>query len=48
MPAAPALFAGQIGLLSGWGVFSTLRVARGALFALGTALGPDGARCATA
>jgi branched-chain amino acid aminotransferase len=31
--SAPALFAGQIGLLSGWGVFSTLRVARGALFA---------------
>ena len=27
------LFAGQVGLLSGWGVFSTLRVAEGALFA---------------
>jgi branched-chain amino acid aminotransferase len=30
---SPGLFAGQIGLLSGWGVFSTLRVAGGALFA---------------
>jgi branched-chain amino acid aminotransferase len=30
---SPALFAGQIGLLSGWGVFSTLRVTEGALFA---------------
>jgi branched-chain amino acid aminotransferase len=29
----PALFAGQVGLLSGWGVFSTLRVAEGVLFA---------------
>ena len=29
----PALYAGQLGLLSGWGVFSTLRVAQGALFA---------------
>ncbi len=29
----PSLFAGQLGLLSGWGVFSTLRVAEGALFA---------------
>jgi len=28
-----SLFAGQLGLLSGWGVFSTLRVANGALFA---------------
>ena len=28
-----ALFAGQLGLLAGWGVFSTLRVASGALFA---------------
>ncbi len=28
-----SLFAGQLGLLSGWGVFSTLRVADGALFA---------------
>jgi branched-chain amino acid aminotransferase len=28
-----SLFAGQLGLLSGWGVFSTLRVAEGALFA---------------
>jgi len=27
------LFAGQLGLLSGWGVFSTLRVVDGALFA---------------
>ncbi len=31
--AAPALSAGQVGLLSGWGVFSTLRVADGVLFA---------------
>src|SRR5579862_2651698 len=31
--AAASLFAGQLGLLSGWGVFSTLRVAEGALFA---------------
>lgn len=30
---APALSAGQVGLLSGWGVFSTLRVADGVLFA---------------
>lgn len=29
----PALSAGQVGLLSGWGVFSTLRVADGVLFA---------------
>jgi branched-chain amino acid aminotransferase len=29
----PSLFAGQLGLLSGWGVFSTLRVSEGALFA---------------
>jgi branched-chain amino acid aminotransferase len=28
-----SLFAGQVGLLSGWGVFSTLRVSQGALFA---------------
>jgi branched-chain amino acid aminotransferase len=28
-----SLFAGQLGLLSGWGVFSTLRVAESALFA---------------
>jgi branched-chain amino acid aminotransferase len=28
-----SLFAGQLGLLSGWGVFSTLRVVDGALFA---------------
>src|SRR5580658_707809 len=28
-----SLFAGQLGLLAGWGVFSTLRVADGALFA---------------
>jgi branched-chain amino acid aminotransferase len=28
-----SLFAGQLGLLSGWGVFSTLRVSEGALFA---------------
>jgi branched-chain amino acid aminotransferase len=28
-----SLYAGQLGLLSGWGVFSTLRVAEGALFA---------------
>lgn len=27
------LFVGQLGLLSGWGIFSTLRVAEGALFA---------------
>ena len=30
---SPGLFAGQIGLLAGWGVFSTLRVSGGALFA---------------
>ena len=29
----PCLAAGQVGLLSGWGVFSTLRVADGVLFA---------------
>jgi branched-chain amino acid aminotransferase len=29
----PALSAGQVGLLSGWGVFSTLRVQEGVLFA---------------
>ena len=29
----PDLYAGQLGLLSGWGVFSTLRVVEGALFA---------------
>ena len=29
----PSLFPGQLGLLSGWGVFSTLRVVDGALFA---------------
>ena len=29
----PALAAGQVGLLSGWGVFSTLRVSEGVLFA---------------
>jgi len=27
------LFVGQLGLLSGWGIFSTLRVVEGALFA---------------
>src|SRR5580693_2030380 len=31
--SAPLLLAGQVGLLSGWGVFSTLRVKDGALFA---------------
>jgi branched-chain amino acid aminotransferase len=31
--AEASLFPGQLGLLSGWGIFSTLRVARGALFA---------------
>jgi branched-chain amino acid aminotransferase len=30
---SPELFAGQIGLLAGWGVFSTVRVSEGALFA---------------
>ena len=29
----PSLFPGQLGLLSGWGIFSTLRVSDGALFA---------------
>jgi branched-chain amino acid aminotransferase len=29
----PSLFAGQLGLLSGWGVFSTVRAVDGALFA---------------
>ncbi|HVW83999.1 MAG TPA: aminotransferase class IV [Bryobacteraceae bacterium] len=29
----PVLFAGQIGLLAGWGVFTTLRIARGVPFA---------------
>ncbi|HSW49975.1 MAG TPA: aminotransferase class IV [Bryobacteraceae bacterium] len=34
LPAASAvLFPGQVGLLSGWGVFSTLRVSDGVLFA---------------
>ncbi len=31
--SSPLLMAGQVGLLSGWGVFSTLRVSDGALFA---------------
>src|SRR3984885_2258639 len=31
--AEASLFAGQLGLLSGWGIFSTLRVVDGALFA---------------
>ena len=31
--SGPLLLAGQVGLLSGWGVFSTLRVKDGALFA---------------
>ncbi len=31
--STPLLMAGQVGLLSGWGVFSTLRVKDGALFA---------------
>ena len=31
--SSPALSPGQVGLLSGWGVFSTLRVAEGVLFA---------------
>ena len=31
--AEPGLFAGQLGLLAGWGVFTTLRVSEGALFA---------------
>src|SRR5262249_50752105 len=31
--AMPGLFAGQLGLLAGWGVFTTLRVSEGALFA---------------
>jgi len=31
----PALRAGQLGLLAGWGVFTTLRVSEGALFAWG-------------
>jgi branched-chain amino acid aminotransferase len=31
--SAPLLMAGQVGLLSGWGVFSTLRVKDGGLFA---------------
>jgi len=31
--AEASLFPGQLGLLSGWGVFTTLRVASGALFA---------------
>src|SRR4051812_9551093 len=31
--SAPLLIAGQVGLLSGWGVFTTLRVKDGALFA---------------
>src|SRR5271154_6547774 len=29
----PALTAGQLGLLAGWGVFTTLRVVEGTLFA---------------
>lgn len=31
--AQACLYAGQVGLLSGWGVFSTLRIMNGALFA---------------
>jgi branched-chain amino acid aminotransferase len=31
--SAPAFRAGQLGLLAGWGVFTTMRVAEGALFA---------------
>jgi branched-chain amino acid aminotransferase len=31
--ASPALRAGQLGLLSGWGVFTTMRVSQGVLFA---------------
>ena len=31
--ASPALYAGQLGLLAGWGVFTTMRVSQGALFA---------------
>ena len=31
--ASPALYAGQLGLLAGWGVFTTIRVSQGALFA---------------
>lgn len=31
--AEPCLTPGQVGLLSGWGVFSTMRVSRGVLFA---------------
>ena len=31
--ASPALHAGQLGLLAGWGVFTTIRVSQGALFA---------------
>jgi branched-chain amino acid aminotransferase len=31
--SSPTLRAGQLGLLAGWGVFTTLRVAEGALFA---------------
>jgi branched-chain amino acid aminotransferase len=31
--ASPLLAAGQVGLLSGWGVFSTMRVVEGVLFA---------------
>jgi len=31
--SSPALTAGQLGLLAGWGVFTTLRVASGCLFA---------------
>ena len=31
--ASPALYAGQLGLLAGWGVFTTMRVSHGALFA---------------
>jgi len=30
---SPALYAGQLGLLAGWGVFTTIRVSQGALFA---------------
>jgi branched-chain amino acid aminotransferase len=31
--ASPVLYAGQLGLLAGWGVFTTVRVSQGALFA---------------
>ena len=39
--AEPALRAGQLGLLAGWGVFTTLRVSEGAALCVEAPLGPS-------